>query len=305
MVLSELVGHVSALLERPLPYEWVDATHTPVDHMAAAEREAMAADAFDRLHLKRGVWEAWKAGRATLVSKALRHTTSKVDLARVTCFLPVGAKEPDWGLWACIFAWFGPAARGARKGKPWNVIWFAAATPRRFPLVGQDLGPEHVNGGYTRPCSTEGIFIYRAEEVTRVLIHEMLHAACLDEQPGTPGVHISHSSAARNESGAGWSVPLREAQIEVWAELLLVAIVSRGVHKTALRLWGLQSQWVADTNRKARADHNTRDMDDYAWRYLCGREVMYARHGIALPAADHGRASQMRSVRFTDPALGR
>jgi hypothetical protein len=287
LVLSELLVHVSALLERPLPYEWVDGIHAPADHMTAAEREATAADAFDRLHLKRGVWDAWKAGRATLVSKVLRHTSSAVDLARVTCFLPAGAKEPDWGLWASIFAWFGPTARGKRKGGPWNVIWFAAATPRRFPLVGQDLGPEHVNGGYTRPCSTEGVFIYRAEEATRVLIHELLHAGCMDE------------------TGEGWSVPLREAQIEVWAELLLVALISRGVHKTALRLWGLQSQWVADTNRKARADHNTRDIDDYAWRYLCGREVMYARHGIALPPADHARASQMRSVRFTDPALGR
>jgi hypothetical protein len=285
-------------------------THAPADHMAAAEREATAADAFDRLHLKQGVWEAWKAGRATLVSKVLRHTSSAVDLARVTCFLPVGMKGPDWALWARVFAWFGPATRGAHKSSrhapPWNVIWFAAPTPRRFPLVGQDLGPEHVNGGYTRPCSTEGIFIYRAEEATRVLIHEMLHAGCMDEQPGTPVVHISRSqAAARNESGAGWSVPLREAQIEVWAELLLVALMSRGSHKTALRLWGLQSQWVADTNKKARADHNTHDIDDYAWRYLCGREVMYARHGIALPAADHERARQMRSVRFTHPTLGR
>jgi hypothetical protein len=256
----------------------------PPDHMTAAEREATGADAFDRLHLKRGVWEAWQTGKATLVAKVLRHKHTAAELARVTCFLPKGAKEPDWGLWARVFSWFGPAK--GPKGKPWNIIWFAAQTPRRFPFPGQDLGPEHVNGGYTRPCSTEGIFIYRAEEVTRVLIHEMLHAGCMDEV------------------GDGWSVPLREAQVEVWAELLLVAILSRGSKKVGLRLWELQSQWVADTNRKARTDHNTHDISDYAWRYLCGREVMYARQGIALPPADHARAAEMRSVRFTHPALG-
>jgi hypothetical protein len=241
-----------------------------------------------------------------------------MELARVTCFLPVGVKEPDWGLWGRVFAWFGPAGR-RKRGQPWRVIWFAATTPRRFPFAGQDLGPEHVNGGYTRPCSTEGIFIYRAEEATRVLIHEMMHAACLDEhphtegvhiphrgalrdeQPGTPGVHIPHSSAT---SPHGWSVPLREAQVEVWAELILIALLSRGQPKVALNLWNLQSQWVADTNRKARDDHGTRDISDYAWRYLCGREVMYARLGVTLPVADASAAGHMRSVRFTHPALG-
>ena len=287
--------------------------------MVAAERGAMGADTFDRLGLKRGVWEAWMAGSAGLVCKSLCHVKSHKELARVTCFLPAGVKEPDWGLWARVFAWFGPA--GGSRGA-WRVIWFAATTPRRFPFVGQDLGPEHVNGGYTRPCSTEGIFIYRAEEATRVLIHEMMHAACLDEQPDTPGVHISHAKGVRAEQPhvegvhishakgvraeppAGWSVPLREAQVEVWAELILIALLSRGQLKVALHFWNLQSQWVADTNRKARTDHGTHDMSDYAWRYLCGREVMYARLGVTLPPANGLDASHMRSVRFTHPALG-
>lgn len=252
------------------------------EELAAAEKEATGGDAFDRLGLKRSNWAALKAGRATLVCRILQHAKTSIPLARVICILPTGQREPPWSLWARIFLWFGQAA----SGKPWRVTWFAAAAPRRFPYAGQDLGPEHVNGGYTRPCSTDGIFIYRAEEATRVLVHELVHAACLDEE------------------GKGWSIPLREAQVEVWAELLLIAVLSRGRRAEAERLWGLQSQWVANTNRKARMDHGTHDVSDYAWRYLCGREVMYARLGVALPAADAAMAATLRSVRFTHPALG-
>jgi hypothetical protein len=247
----------------------------------------MGGDTFDRQGLKRANWTAWKAGRAKMVCKVLRHErTAAIELARVICILPAGMHEPPWSLWARIFAWFGQAPQALTAATPWRVTWFAAAAPRRFPYPGQDLGPEHVNGGYTRPCSTEGIFIYRAEEATRVLVHELMHAACLDEV------------------GSGWSVPLREAQVEVWAELILIAILARGRKAEAERLWALQSQWVANTNRKARMDHGTHDITDYAWRYLCGREVMYSRLGVALPAADAAVAAGMRSVRFTHPALG-
>jgi hypothetical protein len=231
------------------------------------------AEQFDRLGLKREIWDDVTSGRIKLQSRRLG------TLARVVYALPAGVKEPSWDLWARIFQWFGPAA----SGQPWRVIWYAAATPRTFPAIGQDLGPEHVNGGYTRPCSTDGIIIYRAEEATRVLVHELLHAACLDE--------------------VGWSIPLREAQIEVWAELFLIALVAKGRTAAAERLWAKQAQWVADVNWKAETMHGASDLSDYAWRYLKGREVMYARLGVALPPARPEVARAITSLRFTTPAL--
>lgn len=133
------------------------------------------------------------------------------------------------------------------------------------------------------PCSTEGIFIYRYEEHTRVLIHEMLHAACLDEQ--------------------AWSIPEREAMVETWAELILIALVSKGRNLAAKRLWIAQSHWIADTNWKAKHVNNTDDLTDYAWRYLNGREVMYQKLGILLPAARPITARKGYSLRFTHPML--
>lgn len=233
------------------------------------------AEQFDRLGLKRGVWNDLVSGKLRLQCRRLGAPT----LARVIYALPGSVKEPPWDLWARIFQWFGPAA----SGQPWRVIWYAATAPRTFPALGQDLGPEHVNGGYTRPCSTDGIVIYRAEEATRVLVHELLHAACLDEPD--------------------WSIPLREAQIEVWAELFLIALLSKGQLAAAGALWAKQAQWVVDVNWKAETAHGASDLSDYAWRYLKGREEMYARLGVALPPARPAAARDISSLRFTAESL--
>lgn len=247
--------------------------------LAAAEREAAEGDQFDKLALKHDTLTAVKSGAGRLRCWELGPRAR--PLARLVALLPRGAADPPLEFWARIFQWFGTAAGGG----PWRVTWYAAPTRREFPTGGQDLGPEHVNGGYTRPCSTEGIFIYRAEEATRVLIHELMHAACLDEQ------------------GAQWSIPLREAQVETWAELILIALKARGARPTAARFWVAQSHWVADVNWKAKAMHGTHDITDYAWRYLCGREMMYARLGAALPPPRQEAAARIRSLRFTHPML--
>lgn len=266
------MDHANEVWRRPA-LAWETCQPEPAE-LAAAEREAAGGDAFDRLNLKNQTMTAVKRGSGRILCRRLG------TLARVLCVLPSEAEEPEWEFWARIFQWFGQAA----NKQPWRVTYYAAAADRRFPAGGQDLGPEHVNGGYTRPCSTEGIFIYRDEESTRVLIHELVHAACLDEQE--------------------WPIPLREAQVEVWAELILVALRSRGVRSSAIRLWVKQSHWVADGNWKAQAMHGTKDISDYAWRYLVGREQMYARLGVALPAGRPPVAKGMQSLRFTHPVLG-
>lgn len=249
---------------------WEECEATP-EELSAAEGEAHAGQQFDKHRLKMGIWKDYKEGRARLVCRKLG------SLARAIMFVSDDTKEPNWEVWARIFQWFGNSEDG-----PWKVIWFPAKARREFPLLGQDLGPEHVNGGYTQICSTDGIYIYREEEATRVLIHEMVHAACLDEQ------------------GDGWTLPLKEAMVEMWAELILIAILSRGSNVKAKFLWVKQSHWVSDTNHAAQTNHNEEDSTDYAWRYLSGRKYMYEMHGIELPPP---RTLQTKSTRFTHPAL--
>lgn len=235
------------------------------------EQESQSDSQFDPMRLKSKTWNSYRRG-----TFGLQVAECGKGLARVLAILPAGAKIPteDWGR---IFQWLGPA----KSGEPWRVYWFGASAPRKFPDRGA-LAAEHLNGGYTMPCSTRGIFVYRMEEATRVLIHELLHAACLDPPDA--------------------SLPVREATVETWAELFLIAHRSNGFRGTAARLWALQAQWVADTNQRAERNHNVRGNAQYGWRYLNGREMVYQGLGIVLPPPTKGPPPT--SSRFTHPALG-
>lgn len=230
--------------------------------MEFLRKEGLEQSQFDPNGLKQGVWEALERGAMSLVCK-------ESSVLRVVAILPAGAAVPcdDWGR----------LAQWAGKGPRNTVYWFGADAPRRFPKRGA-LGAEHVNGGYTHPCSTRGIVIYRLEEATRVFLHEMLHALCLD-----PPVQ---------------SIPYRESVIETWAELFLIAYRSKGSATEAERLLRLQTQWVADTARRA-ALHGVSGPADYAWRYLNGREPVFLALGIPLPKP-RGNPAQ---TRFTHPSL--
>ncbi len=232
--------------------------------------EALKESPFDPMGLKRANWNSY-------MKKTTQMVCMDCGLGRVIGILSKGRTIPI-ELWGRVFQWFGPPQG---KSKKWLIYWFGAEVPRAFPGVGQPLGPAHLNGGYTMPCSASGIFIYRFEEATRVLIHELMHAACLD--PPTP------------------SIPWREATIETWAELILVALLSKGEKTAAKRLWGLQSQWVTDTNRRSHEKHGVRGDGDYGWRYMNGRAAIYTRLGCQMPPpSGHVPASS----RFTHPELG-
>ena len=190
-LLTEEVGHLYRTGAAP---KWMDTVATPHD-MKQLEENSQATDAFDKDLLKHKVWTEYKSGTYHCVA-------AECEYGRVVALLPAGHKIPVES-WGRIFQWFGKSG-----AKPWVVYWFGSVAKRLFPSHGHDLGPGHVNGGYTFPCSTAGIFIYRLEEATRVLIHELMHAACLDPVEAT--------------------LPVREATVETWAELLLIAFRSKG-----------------------------------------------------------------------------
>jgi hypothetical protein len=225
------------------------------DDMRVLEREANSETAFDKLCLRSQLWRGLERGETRLESQ-------ECSLARVIAVVPRGGRVP-WEEWGRVFQWVGPP----RSGQQWRILWFAADMPRLFPDLGVPLGPEHLNGGYTVPCSHEAVVVYRAEEATRVLIHELLHASCLDP--------------------VGETLETKEATIETWAELFLVALKAGGSRRRAAALWAEQAQWIRDVNDRARKHHGVIGPEAYGWRYTVGREAIYSGLGVALP----GRAS--------------
>lgn len=224
---------------------------------------------FDPLLLRATLWKEVQEGRASIKARACAF-------ARVIWIQPKGKKtEPDWSMWGRIFQWYGQP----KTASEWRIFWFPSEIKRVVPPPPEQPGPAHVNGGYTIPCTPTAIVIYRKEEATRVLLHELSHAACLDNQSE--------------------SLVMREARTETWAEIFLVALKSGGSLQKAITLWAAQAQWIRDQNQMLRTQYNIRGPNDYSWRYTLGREVILNQLGIYLPPPK----GSSRSLRFTHKLL--
>lgn len=222
------------------------------------------------MNLRRNLWTAADAGQGRILCKSCGY-------AKVLWIQPKDTQiEPPWDEWTQVFQWCGPAPQGAK----WRVFWFPAHIQRVLPPPGQEVGPKNINGGYCYPCNPHIIVVYRFEEATRVLLHELLHAACTDPPDAT--------------------LPIKEATTETWAELLLVALCSRGQDAAAKRLWKLQSQWIANQNETLRYYYTVHTQEQYAWRYTVGREAVL--HALRVPLPP-GKLQSHMSSRLTHPAL--
>jgi len=174
-----------------------------------------------------------------------------------------------WALWGRILRLYG-------GGKPFTVYFLAASHLRRFPGIGEEITPHHINGGYTYSCNHDTIIIYRAEDATRVLIHELQHSSCLDDH--TLGVDQV------------------EAETEAWAELIYCALLARGVQRDAQRMVQRQSAWMRSQNKVVamRNGHTQR----FPWRYTVGKEAVWRRWGLFSAV---GRIDVHGSLRLTAP----
>jgi hypothetical protein len=225
---------------------------------------------FDPLKLRQNLWTLREQQKATILCKSCVY-------AKVLWIQPEGTDiEPPWDDWGRVFQWLGYAPEMLK----WTVFWFPANIQRVLPARGAPVGPVSLNGGYCFPCNPTSIVVYRYEEATRVLLHEILHAACTDP-PNAP-------------------LPIKEATTETWAELLLVAFCSKGNPKEAKKLWTLQSQWISNQNENLIRYHHVKSPEDYAWRYTVGRAFILQELRIALPSPKQQKGN---SSRLTHPSL--
>ena len=196
--------------------------------------------------------------------------------AKVLVFVEKGKPDPTpWAVWGELFHIFG------QNHQPWRVGYFPATIKRRLPAPQEPLGPEHVNGGYTMPCSTNGIVIYRKEEATRVLLHELFHASCCDR----PELCLEE----------------KEAETEAWAELVLLAYLADGNQTRGEKLLQDQLEWMAKTHATLRTFYSIAGIQDYIWRYTIARENAFFRLGIEVPRVNVTKP--LRSSRLTHPSL--
>jgi hypothetical protein len=176
-----------------------------------------------------------------------------------------------WATWGRILQWF---------GSYYQIYLYSSKQQRILPDSGA-VGAEHVNGGYTFPCRKDSVIIYRYEEATRVLIHELLHASCTDNMNNP--------------------VEIREAATETWAEFFLVAVLSKGNLQKAKKLWLIQDHHIQDLNYTLYNFYNVKTLRDYASRYTILREKVLESFGVILDKTY--KPKRIKSSRFTSIEL--
>jgi hypothetical protein len=255
--------------------QWI--RDAPTKNDIEAVREAGQGDSlFDPLKLRSNLFDDLKQGRAELLCRRLIGPVS----AKVLVVIPKGRKPfLSWKLWADIFHAFGSCKNG-----PWRIILYCSSAKRMFPPQGQEPNQQHVNGGYAFPNDPSSIVIYREEEATRVLVHELLHACGSD--------NMSNSEE------------MREVLTESWAEVFLIGVLANGSLQKAKSLWKHQAQWIVDQEYVLRNEYGVNSPSDYAWRYIVGRRDVLEKLGLRFPnSSADPRSAVMDSLRFTSPLL--
>ena len=184
-----------------------------------------------------------------------------------------------WDLWGRILRMF-------YDKHPFTIYLLASPSPRLFPHDSLPIQPQHINGGYTYPCRKDTVVLYRAEDATRVLIHELQHASCLD-----------HPERGLDQV---------EAETEAWAELLYVAFLSKGQPNLWKRIWSRQWKWIQSQNQQVARHMRSPLSKEFPWRYTLGKEQVLrgwfpSLSSIFASSASSASSANSTSLRLTVP----
>jgi len=203
------------------------------------EKEALGESTIDEKNLREEMIQKWKLGEVTLRVKELPGRTRLVFLGTDSQW-----KEIPWRFWSRILQ-----AIGHPIG---HILFYAHSLQREFPSNSTDtIKASNINAGYSYLCQQSLVVIYRFEEATRVLLHELLHTACFDKEK---------------------SIVFLEASTEAWTELLLCALLSKGSLSKFNHLWKKQCTWIKAQTKLLQDSYNVKDPSDYAWRYTVGKQ---------------------------------
>ena len=244
---------------------WKISHMLPTDN-AFLDDECSAQSEFDPFKWRQEMFQKYKNGIAVADVRECAY-------GRVVAIVDHTTKHIPWGLWGRILRLYTESHH--KKAK---IFFLASPYLRTIPVGSNPLGPENINGGYTYPCNKETIVIYRAEDATRVLIHELQHASCLDHM----------------EQGTD----LVEAETEAWAELLYAGLLSQGKKALFHELIKKQADWMISQNDAVKRHiHHERQ---FPWRYTVGKEDVWRRWGLTNAKYANPNILQ-NSLRLTPP----
>lgn len=126
------------------------------------------------------------------------------------------------------------------------IIWLIPCDClRTFPVEGEEIGPNHINGGYTSLNKNE-IFIYRSEDFPKVMLHELLHH-CMNYEFSQEQIRrLKHFF---NISSDTLLLP-NEAIVEAWATYYQLQFISSEYDIPFKELYKKECQWGLMQSRR-------------------------------------------------------
>ena len=243
---------------------WIDDSPRLAD-TELLEKEAAGESTIDDTNLRAEMVKQWKEGSdVNLRVKELPGRTRLIFLGT-----DLQWSQIPWSMWSRIFQ-----AIGHPIG---HVLFYAHPLMREFPNPIEKIQAKNINAGYSFICQQHTVVIYRFEEATRVLLHELLHTACFDK---------------------GLPVELLEANTEAWTEVFLRALLSRGLKKRFVGLWKKQCAWMKAQTEHLQEKWKISSPQDYAWRYTIGRHQVLLDKGYIVPS---NALTIPVGLRFTTP----
>jgi len=242
---------------------WIDDT-AHIRDIQLLEKEANEGSNIDEINLRSEMIQKWKQKEVTLRVKELPRRTRLIFLGTDSQW-----EQIPWALWARIMQ-----AIGHPVG---HILFYAHPLNRAFPEGSTDIGAANINAGYSYICRKSLVVIYRFEEATRVLLHELLHTACFDSEKNTVDL---------------------EASTEAWTEILLCSLLSKGSLHQFNKLWKQQCSWIEAQTLLLRDKYNVNSPSDYAWRYLVGKHEVLNSMGFMEKCPPY---SGEIGLRFTTP----
>jgi hypothetical protein len=253
MIIDYITDLIRAEFAQPPPV-YMQVKITPQE-IATLEKECSQSSSFDPLGFRNQIWSSVKE----------RPECRQSVHGKIIALIPLGGKLPPYNLWFRILRTF-------FQGQRYTIYYLAHPSQRTLPPY-QPIGPENINGGYTYPCNPKCIVIYREEDATRVLIHELLHASCSDRyrQGYRPAIAMSAIEV----------IDRNEAETEAWAELIGCVISVKGRNRAAANAAiSKQSAWMRGQNAIVRQFIKDPDAREFPWRYTIGKEEVWKRWGI-------------------------
>ena len=271
ILIDTLLDRVKKEFDEHTAIQWENIKPSRKD-MNFLRRECNKDSEFDQTNKRKKMFDGLENGHSIVTLKCKYGQIMAIfDAVEQVAELP-------WDLWGRILRMF--SSLNKSKSKPFKIFFLANTSLRLLPPRREPIQPENINGGYTYRCNPETIVIYRAEDATRVLIHELQHSCCLD--------NVEHG------------LDLVEAETEAWAELFYIAILSQGHARIFNTLLQKQSEWIIKQNIKVKNHMKNPLSTEFPWRYTIGKEEIWDKWGI-LKKSTASKDIVGNSLRLTHP----